>query len=359
MKSSRYIEWAKTRSQARYNLATSGVAALPLAELGATLEDLELTGGSGYGYEPLLDALATHCNVARASVVAGIGASGANHLVLATLLDPGDEVLVETPVYDPLLELARSLHARVASFERSSASGFALDPEAVRRALTPQTRLIVLSDLHNPSGARACADALREIVALARGVGARVLVDEVYLEVLTVLGLPWSSAFALGPEVVVTSSLTKAYGLSGLRCGWILAEPELAHRLWQMNDLLTNVPAHPAERLSVLALARLERAIRRARALLTANRPLLDAFLASRDDLELVPPGPSTVVFPRWRGGDVEPLCSLLRERYETTVVPGYFFGRPDHFRLGIGGETAALSEGLARLGAALDELRG
>ena len=180
------------------------------------------------------------------------------------------------------------------------------------------------------------------------------LVDEVYLEAMFDHARPY--AFHLGKEFVTTSSLTKAYGLSGLRCGWALAEAALAKKMWRLNDLFGVVPAHPAERLSVIALANLERIAARAKSLLETNRPLLNRFLDSRDDIEAVRPEFGTVVFPRIKRGSVDALCALLREKYETTIVPGHFFEMPEHFRIGIGCDSEMLAAGLERLGAALDE---
>ncbi len=122
-----------------------------------------------------------------------------------------------------------------------------------------------------------------------------------------------------------------------------------------MNDLFAATPAHPAERLAVGAFDHLAQFRERARKLLESNRPLLEAFLDSRADLECFRPSAGTVVFPRLTNGDPAAFFQLLREKYETSVVPGEFFELPRHFRLGIGGETAALREGLERLGAALD----
>jgi hypothetical protein len=359
--SSEYMEWAKTRSQARFDLATSGVAPCTLRELGVTLADLELSGPSGYGYEPLQQALADKCGVPADCVVAAVGTSLANHLAMAAVIEPGDRVVMEHPVYEPLLALARYLGADVQRFERRPEAGFRIDPEQVRRQVTPRTRLIVLTNLHNPTGVLAEAQALLELGEIARQAGACVLVDEVYLEMLWVQGrrapVRAGSAYHLGSQFVVTSSLTKAYGLNGLRCGWILARPELARRIWRMVDLFTVIPAHAAERLSVVALERLELVAERARALLERNRVLVDRFLDERDDLEVVRPEFGTVLFPRWLRGDAERLCAHLQEKYETSVVPGRFFGMPDRFRIGIGGETQALAGGLERLAAALDDL--
>ena len=355
VKNSEYIEWAKTRSQARFSLATSGIMHYPMADLPVRLEDIELSGPSWYGYEPLQQALAVKCGVAPDNIVAAAGTSMANFLAMATILEPGDEVLIERPAYDPLVSTAVYLGASVSRFERRFEDGFRIDPLAVERAVTNRTRLIVITNMHNPSGALVDNEALRQVGEIARRAGARVLVDEVYLEAL--FHQPPPSAFHLGNEFVTTSSLTKAYGLSGLRCGWVLAEPELAKKMWRLNDLFGNIPAHPAERLSVIALKSLGIVAARAIALLEKNRPLLDAFLDLREDLEAVRPGVGTVVAPRVMGGSVEDLCALLRDKYETSVVPGRFFEMPEHIRIGIGCETEMLAGGLERLGAALDEL--
>jgi aspartate/methionine/tyrosine aminotransferase len=190
---------------------------------------------------------------------------------------------------------------------------------------------------------------------IARAAGARVLVDEVYLDAMFA-DAPRSS-FHLGNEFVVTSSLTKAYGLSGLRCGWILAEPELAKRIWRLSDLMANIPAHAAERLSCIALAHLDRIGARARGLLEANRLVLNRFLDEREDLEAQRFSSGTVSFPRLKHGSVDELCRLLREQYDTTVVPGRFFEMPDHFRVGLGCETEVFAAGIERLSRALNEI--
>src|SRR5262249_45912907 len=162
------------------------------------------------------------------------------------------------------------------------------------------------------------------------------------------------TALHLGDQFVVTSSLTKAFGLSGLRCGWIFAEPELAKRMWLLNDLFAVTQVHTGERLSVIALDQIEEIATHSKALMDRKRALLNAFLDTRDDLETVRPPFGTVMFPRLKSGETtERLCQLLREKYETTVVPGSFFERPAHFRVGIAGPTDVLEPGLERLGQA------
>ena len=241
-------------------------------------------------------------------------------------------------------------------FDRRMENGFRVDPEEVERKITPQTRLIVLTNLHNPSGALIDEATLRAVGEIARKNNARVLVDEVYLEAL--YEQRPRPAIHLGDHFLVTSSLTKAYGLSGVRCGWVLANPELAQRMWHINDLYGVNAAHPADLMSVIALDNLDRVAARAKKLLEANRPVLDSFLRSRDDLEYVRPEFGTVVFPKLRHGTVDQLDRLLREKYETSVVPGEYFGMPQHFRVGIGGDPEMTRTGLERLGRALDKMR-
>lgn len=354
--SSEYMLWAKTRSQARFNLAASGMPHYPLARLPVRLEDFELSGPSFYGYGPLQEAIARKCGVPADCVVAADGTSMANHLALAALVEPGDEVLVEHPAYELLVSTAAYIGAEVRRFPRRPAQAFRLDPEEIARHVTRRTKLIVITNLHNPSSAYATEETLAEIGEIARRAGALVLVDEVYLDAAFEESAP--TAFRLGGQFVSTSSLTKVYGLSGLRCGWVLAAPELARRVWRLNDLFNPVRAHPAERLSVVALAHLDEIRAHARALLEENRALLNEFFAVHNDLEWMPHQYGTVSFPRLRGGDAERLCELLREKYETTVVPGKFFGLPEHFRLGITCDKATLAGGLERIGAALDELK-
>ena len=354
---STYMEWAKLHSGARFNLASSGVVDYPLKDLPVRIEDLVLSGPGAYGWRPLLERLAAKHGVSPDNVVGAMGTSMANHLAMAALLDPGDEVLIERPAYDPMVSVARYLGADVRRFDRRAEDGFAVDADAVARAVTPRTKAIVLTNLHNPSSALIDNDTMRRIGQVAREVGARVLVDEVYLDSLFEKTPP--SSFHLDNGCfVVTSSLTKAYGLSGLRCGWILADADLARRMWRIDDLFAANPPHVAEQLSAIALDHLPRVAARAKALLEMNRQVVNDFMRSRPDLEWTPLKHGMTAFPRLKSGSVEDLCARLRQRYETTVVPGRFFDVPDRFRVAIGCSTETLREGLARLAKALDETR-
>jgi hypothetical protein len=351
---STYLEWAKLCSPAKYNLATSGIASYPLAELHVSAQDLEINGPTVYGYAPLQERLARKSGVTQECVVAAAGTSMANHLAMAALLEPGDDVLIERPTYGPVLEVASYLRANILRFERRAEKDFQIDPDDVARRITLKTRLICLTNLHNPSGALTSEEILTRIGKIAQNSGAQVLVDEVYLDM--VYDQPQRSSFHHGSNFVVTNSLTKAYGLSGLRCGWILAQPDLAKRMWRLNDLFAATPVFPGELLSVMAIDQLNKIDARARALLATNRKALDAFFSARSDLDGFRSRWGTVSFPRVKNGSVDEFCEFLRARYETSVVPGRFFEMPDHFRIGIGGDPAMTGEALKRLAAALDD---
>ncbi len=355
VKRSSYMEWAKLHSHVRNSLASSGLVNYPFSGLPVRLDELELTGDSYYGYAPLQEAIAGRCGTAKEQVFATIGTSLANHIAFASLLDPHDEVLVEQPTYELLLSTLGYLGATVRRFPRRFENGFAIDPGDVERAITPRTRLIVLTNLHNPSSALTGEPVLRRIGELAKSVGARVVVDEVYLD--AAFELAPRSSIHLGSEFVVTNSLTKVYGLSGLRCGWVLADPGLIRKMWLLNDLFEVIPAHPAERLSVIAFQHLNRIREHSRKLLEKNHRLLNAFLDSRSELECFRPGFGTVVFPLLKTGSPDALEEVLRSKYESAVVPGRFFEMPAHFRIGVGGRTETVEAGLRALGNALDEL--
>jgi hypothetical protein len=342
-KHSDYMHWAKTQSGARFNLATSGVGPFPLRELPA-VPPLEINGDNSYGYSPLKHAIADRHGVDPDCVVTAAGTSMANYLAFATLLDPGDEVVIEHPTYGLLVDALLYVGAEVKRFPRRAENCFAVDAGEVRRAITPKTNLIVVTNLHNPTSVLTPESTLRELGSL----GPRVLVDEVYLD--AVYENTPRTAFHLGPNFVVTNSLTKIYGVSGLRCGWILAHPDLARAMWRLNDLFAATPVHPGELLSVAVFQHLPLLRERFRKIVEVDRKVLADFLARETAVSAVPTVSGTTCFPRLVHGDVDQFLSTLRAEQETSAVPGRFFEMPDHFRIGMGVNCEMFAEGLRRL---------
>jgi aspartate/methionine/tyrosine aminotransferase len=346
------MHWAKTQSVARFNLATSGVAPFSLRELPFNLEELEINGDDSYGYAPLQKTIAVRHGVDSDCVVESAGTSMANHLAMAAIIEPGDEVLIEHPAYGPILDIVRYLEAKVKRFRRVEENGWAIDPAEVRRCVTPKTRLIVITNLHNPTSVLTPESVLCEIGETARSIGALVLVDEVYLDAVYENTPPTS--FHLGPEFVVTSSLTKIYGVSGLRCGWILAQPELAWKMRRLNDLYSATPVHLGELLSVAAFQHLDFLREKARRIVDADRKLLCDLLKQQSSLSAVSTPWGTTSFPRLVNGKTDAFLERLRTEFDTSAVPGRFFEMPDHFRIGMGVNTEMFAEGLNRIGSAL-----
>ena len=350
-----YMQWAKLHSAAKHNLATSGVASYPLAKLGLP-QALEINGPNSYGYAPLVEAIARRFGVPRECVFTTVGTAMANHLALAATTEPGDEILVEQPTYELLLSAARYLGLKIRRFQRPFSAHFQPDLDDLERNITSATKLIVLTNMHNPSGVVMSHETVQRVGQLATKVRARVLVDEVYLEML--YDARPQTAFLLDPECfLVTSSLTKAYGLSGLRCGWVFAPKELVDRMWAINDLYSATPVFSGEQMSVVAFENLHRIGQEMKQMLAANHKLLADFYACRRELEVVLPEHGTVSFPRLIKGSVERFLELLRNDFEASAVPGSFFESPQHFRVGIGGTTPDVRAALQQLGNGLDRL--
>ncbi|MFN6201573.1 MAG: pyridoxal phosphate-dependent aminotransferase [Acidobacteriota bacterium] len=356
IRNSVYMTWAKHHAGARYNLANSGIIGCDPGELPVTLDDLQINGPNHEGYGPLKEAIGARYGVSADHVVTAQGTSMANFLAMATIIEPGDEVLIEAPAYDPLLAAAGYVGADIRRFHRRLPNGYQIDPAEIEALLTRRTRLIVLTSPHNPSGATVRPEILARIGELAARVGAFILIDEVYRDILFEDAPP--SAVHLGPHFVDTSSLTKSYGLSGLRCGWILCAPALAERMRRLNDLFGAVGSMPSDRLALAAFRQLPLLEARTRAIMEPNQRLMRDFLdAHREQLECYLPERSMTVFPRLRN---HPDSGLLHDRlrsFETSIVPGRFFEAPNHFRLGFAVRTPDVEVGLGHLATVLREI--
>jgi aspartate/methionine/tyrosine aminotransferase len=287
------------------------------------------------------------------------GTSFANWLACAAVLNGaprGSEVIVERPTYEPLLRIPDALGYHIRRLDRRLDERYAIDLERFAGLVSARTRLAVVSNLHNPSGARIDIPTLRRMAAILRRVNACLVVDEVYLECLFV-DRPESCVHA-GPNVLTTNSLTKAYGLDGLRAGWVLGPPEMIRRAWLIQDLFANNGVAPGEQMTLAAFRRLRGIRRRVHATLDRNLEHLSRFFARERRLEALLPEGGNVAFPRLpRGVDSEALAARLLARYSTLVGPGRFFESPRHIRISYGCRPDVLELGLANISRALDDL--
>ncbi|NNF28420.1 MAG: aminotransferase class I/II-fold pyridoxal phosphate-dependent enzyme [Gemmatimonadetes bacterium] len=353
-----YMTWAKHQRKARWDLTGSNLLPCAMEELPGAREAMELYGRNDDGWPPLVEAVAQRFGVTTAEVATATGGSGANFLAFGALVRPGDHVLVESPGYDPHGGAARFLGAEVTRFQRRWEDRFRLDPEAVARAVTPRTRAIVITNLHNPSGAYASRAELEDIGAVARSIDAKVVVDEVYLDAS--FGVDSTPAARLGPEFISTSSLTKSYGLAGVRVGWLLADPDTIERCLRVRDVVDAVGSIPSETIGAFAFQHLDRLLDRARTILQANHRLMGAFVEGRKELDWLVPAGGGVAFPRLLGvDDVSDFVEWARRHHDVGVTPGSLFDTPAHFRVALAGERSVLETGLQLLGQALDDRGG
>jgi aspartate/methionine/tyrosine aminotransferase len=349
-----YMEWAKRRPGPKIDLAGSNLLACTLEDLPGAREAIDLAGESAEGYLPLVQAIANRYGVSPDRVATAGGCSGANFLACAALLDAGDEVLIESPHYDPLAAAARMLGGQVMTFPRRFEEGYRIDSEEIATALTSRTRLIIVSNPHNPSGVLASEEELEGLRRLAELAGVSVLFDEVYLD--TVAGPPIPPAATRSPFFVSTNSLTKAYGLSSLRCGWTLASAEVTEKIRRARDVVDVYGPMPADRLAVVAFQNIDRLGQRARRIIDANSRLVSSFFAAQTRIQSVP-SRSTLAFPRFENGaDAGPFVKRLFETYGVAVVPGSFFDFPAHFRIAYGGSTSKAAAGLDAIARCLEQ---
>jgi aspartate/methionine/tyrosine aminotransferase len=355
-----YLTWAKSLPPVAIDLARSAVECCPTSLLGLQASDLVTSLPATYGYEPLRAAIAQryHVENAQALSVSG-GATYANWIACATILDgcePSTEVIVEEPTYEPLLRVPQALGHRIRRLDRRAEDGYALDLDKLKSLISPRTRLAIVSNLHNPSGTRIDLTTLRAMSETLAQVDAYLLVDEIYLECM--FRERTDSCVHAGPNVVTTNSLTKAYGLDGLRAGWILGPAPLIERAARVNDLMANNSVAPGEQMALAAFRHLDAIGRRAHEILDPNLGRIQIFLTQESRLTATVPNGGTVVFARLPPGiEDDRFTAHLVERYSTLVVPGQFFESPGYIRIGFGCNSELLARGLANLSSALDDL--
>ncbi|MEP9404372.1 pyridoxal phosphate-dependent aminotransferase [Sphingomonas sp. VNH70] len=306
------------------------------------------TSGNPY----VVAQLARHYGVDPAQIVCTTGATGALSLIYRALLGPGDRVLVENPGFDLFHKIAETHGYGVDRFERDPAD-FAIDPVAIGAAMTPRTRLIVLSNLHNPSGMAVPQATLAAVAAVAQAHGARVIVDEVYADYVDPALRP-PPAMQLSDAIVSISSLTKSHGLSTLRCGWIVGAPGPIERIRALADEIDFGVSNLSHAVAALVLERPERFETYRADILRRARPIMESYHAHWRDAGLVTgalPRFGCIAFPRLVGiDDTVAFSEWLADRCGVIVAPGEYFGWAGHVRIGFARASADVDYGLQAL---------
>ena len=353
-----YMRFAKeVQFRGPYNLTGSGAPSLPPGALPIPADKLPLTHKEAYGEPALIEAVARRYGVPAQEVCIAPGTSGGNFFLYGSLLSPGDEVVVEHPTYEVLWKLPSLFGAKAVRWKRTPESGFRADPDTLLPLLTPRTRAVVLTNPHNPSGAVIAPEDFARIAGATTERGIALIADEVYLDFI-----PGSApARRLGGLAVSTASLTKAYGLGGLRLGWALAPADLVETLNRFHDLASVQCPSPSQAFAIEAFARIDAQRAAVRARVQENFPVADRWVRESGFLSWTPSRGTLFGFPRITNGvRSSDLCDLLAAEFGTYVVPGRFFdGFEDHFRLGFGADGQVLEEGLKRITRAMEKLAG
>ena len=354
--------WQSTwENRVRFNLSESGVHPLSprelfdlVAEDPGTLLDTRLVYSQSNGTDLLRTRISSlYPGASPDQILVTNGSSEANFVLCWRLIEPGDRAAVMVPNYLQTWGLVQNLGARVTPFEH---------PADARSAITPGTKLVVVTNPRNPTGEVLSLPAQREIVESCRAVGAWLLADEVY-QGAELDGQITPSFWGTYERTIVVNGLSKAYGLPGLRIGWIVGPQSLIQEAWARRDYTTIGPSPLSDRLASLALEPGTRAriLERTRLILATNYPILHAWLKQfGSSFSWAPPRAGAICWVRFSSSATDvTIVERLRTEHSVLLVPGSHFGSPGHLRFGYGDEREHLREGLAAAAQGLEQLVG
>jgi len=349
-------------NQVAFNLSESGVQPLRLGELvdddaardALLREPLRYTQSNGTAELRALIA-SQYPGASIDHVQVTNGGSEANYVATWALVEPGDEVVFMVPNYMQTWGLARAFGGSVRAWPlvRSATGRWAMDMNGLERLVSSRTKLIVICNPNNPTGARFDDHDLDRLASVANQHGSWILADEIYRGAERD-GRETPSMWGRTQRVLVTSGLSKAYGLPGLRIGWVAGPPALVASLWAVHDYTTIAPGALSDALARQALEpeRRRQILARTRRILNDNYPLIERWLIDRADLfDFAAPDAGAIVYVHYRRAiNSTELVTRLRTEESVLIVPGDHFGMDHYLRIGYGDESGYLREGLSRL---------
>lgn len=347
------------------NLADSGVQCLRINEW-LSADDRDTLFSSDLFYPEVNGTAVLRSSIAALyreatpdQVLVTVGASQANALVAETLLSPGDEVVVVSPGYRQMWGLATNIGCKVIEMQLDEAQGWTLSPETIHAAIGPRTKLVSIVNPNNPTGMVLGEAERAAVVAACRAAGAWLHADEVYGGT-DYSGTPTRSLWGDYDRVVCVNSLSKSYGLAGLRIGWVVAPQDIIEALWRRHEYLVIAAAAPSMAMAVMALRpdTRQRLLDRQRQFSQQGRALLDDWLATQPRLSARPAQATSLAFLRYDA----PLASdafadHIRRAADVLVAPGITMGAEHHVRMAIGYDTAKLTRALDGIDVAMRSL--
>jgi aspartate/methionine/tyrosine aminotransferase len=349
--------------EVEYDLSESGVLPLQVDELLGDRVDTQALLDTRLGYPLSEGSEQTREHVSRWYRGAGVdnvtivnGGSEANHLTLWSLLEPGDRLAFMVPNYLQGWGLGRHYGNATDTFPLVPAGDtWALDVERLGSAIGPRTKAVMVCNPNNPTGHVLTETEMDAVVAAAERVGAWIVADEIYRGAEVETDDPTPTFWGRSERVVITSGLSKAFGMPGLRVGWAVAPPELVQELWVRHDYTTLTPGMLSDWFASIAMEpdRREEILGRTRAIVRANLPRLEDWIASQPALSFVRPKAGAIVYVEY---DLPATSTELIERIRTEqsvlLVPGDMFGLGKGFRIGFGYDIEQTLKGLDRAGA-------
>ncbi|HEY6224934.1 MAG TPA: aminotransferase class I/II-fold pyridoxal phosphate-dependent enzyme [Gemmatimonadales bacterium] len=352
--------WQSTwENRVRYNLSESGVHPLSVRELLALAQaaadpllDVRLGYSQSNGTDALRERIAAlYPGATPEQVLVTNGSAEANYVAALRVIEPGDQVAMLLPNYLQLWGHVQNLGAQIRAFRLHEERGWAPDPAEIRSAIAPGTKLVVVTNPHNPTGHILAEEMRRAIIDRAAAVGAWLLADEVYTGAERD-GNTTPSFWGSYDRLICVAGLSKAYGLPGLRIGWLVGPAPIVADAWARHDYTTIGPSGASDHLATLALqpAVRERLLERTRGILRENYPVLEQWLTSfGPSFSWVPPRAGAICWVRYRPAmDGETLVERVRAGQSVLLVPGEHFGMPGFLRFGFGNETPELRAALA-----------
>jgi aspartate/methionine/tyrosine aminotransferase len=362
---------SKWEHRVAWNLAESGVHPLRVEELAESEADRLALLAQPLGYPQTNGTVELRTLISAMYPGAGAdhvqvtnGGSEANCITLMHLVEPGDDVIVMMPNYMQVRGLARGLQASVHHWHlvedrTTDAPRWRPDLDRLRALVTSRTRAIFLCNPNNPTGARLTATELDEICAIAGRHDAWIVSDEIYRGA-ELDGVETPTMWGRYQRVIVTSGLSKAYALPGLRVGWLVAPPDTVAELWGVHDYTTIAPGAISDRLACVALApgRRTKLLARTRGILRTNYPAVKRWIERRPALSHVPPEAGAIAFVRYAHTiNSTVLMERIRDEHSVLLVPGDHFEMDGYVRLGFGCDPELLLPALEHVGEVLDKI--
>jgi len=340
-----------------YDIGESGMKFLSVKELGIDLNEVELRYGYHLGHPELREEIAKqYGGMSKDNVAVTTGASEGNFAVIGHLIGSKEHLIIEHPTYPSLYQIPRSLERDHSLFPIKWDDEFRPDLDALRKLVKPNTKLITLTHPNNPTGSIITKSELKEAVEIAEEAGAYLMVDETYRDMM--FDTPPPLAATLSPNAISLTSMSKTWGVPGIRIGWVVADTPIVEAIRAVREQVTICNSSLGEAIAKRILERKDGILKDLRKTMFENFAIVKEWMNGQSWLEWIEPKSGVVCAPRLKGGkSTDELCKLLVTKYRTFTVPGSRMELDGHFRLGFGGEQEELIKGLDQLTLALKEI--